>query len=392
MYVSPDESITKIEGNNTMVTPSNVSSDDTQVVEPDTGYHTLDRVNVKGAKEDYVHRLRDLSFGYNHDAKSYMVILPNNGRPVLSNKRFTTDLLTEIGGNGLVRYGRMLHSTGQLDLLLKNVHEQLDRSDKKMLIRTKQRTDIESVLPTFEARALLSTKYKRLDNDVLFPLIDRVLEQLDFKMKFLGGRNDGVITHARFISEEAVYEKGERKMYLGFQVRTSEVGASGLYIEFFICDAYCDNGMVFGRQDLELGEFYMKHLGRAVIGTGLKPQRQPHYEDIRNIQRHLFRMFQLDNIQMIRNMLELSFERTFDGDADDIIDKFGRHYSLSKEEIDLAKEEFKPHERHAYGIQAAFTAAAQRVETFDRRAELDRIGGRIVEQTEDQWNKLVLAA
>ena len=149
MYVSPDESITKIEGNNTMVTPSNVSSDDTQVVEPDTGYHTLDRVNVKGAKEDYVHRLRDLSFGYNHDAKSYVLNLPN-ARTVLSNKRFTTDLLTEIGGNGLVRYGRMLHTTGQLDLLLRNVHEQLDRSDKKMLIRTKQRTDIESVLPTFE--------------------------------------------------------------------------------------------------------------------------------------------------------------------------------------------------------------------------------------------------
>ena len=40
-------------------------------------------------------------------------------------------------------------------------------------------------------------------------------------------------------------------------------------------------------------------------------------------------MFQFDNIQMVRNMLELSFERTFDGDADAIIDKFGRHTTAS---------------------------------------------------------------
>ena len=380
-----------------MVTPSNVS-EDTQVIEPDTGYHSLDRVNIKGAKEDYVHKLCDLSFGYNQDAKAYNVTLPE-GRTVLSNKRFTTDLLTEIGGNGLVRYGRMLHSTGQLDLLLKNVHEQLIRTDKKMMIRTKQRTDIESVLPTFEARALLSTKYKRLDNDVLFPLIENVIQGLGYSsrgypdMKFLGGRNDGVITHARFISEKAVYEKGERKMYLGFQVRTSEVGASGLYIEFFICDSYCDNGMVFGREDLELGEFYMKHLGRALMGVGKLSQITGiSLKDSVNIERHLHTMFDPRNVNRVHDMLEVSFERTFEADADDVIDKFGRYYSLSKEEIDLAKEEFKPHERHAYGIQAAFTAAAQRVETFDRRTELDRIGGRIVEQTDAQWNKLVLAA
>ena len=96
---------------------------------------------------------------------------------------------------------------------------------------------------------------------------------------------------------------------------------------------------------------------------------------------------------MMKVLLDDSFKRTFDKDAELVIQRIGRYYDLTNEEITIAKEEFIEGENHAYGIQAAFTATAQKVETFERRERIEReCGGKILEQPKELWEKLVLAA
>ena len=374
-----------------MVTPSDVSTD-TQIIEPDTGYHTLDRVDRKGAKEDYIVKMNDLSVGLNQRG-SLMLNIPN-GRTVLCQTNFAQDFLRELGGAGFVNYARLLRTDGQFDLLLRNIHERLDLIDGKKMIRTIEN----SKRPYFEARALLSTRYKRMDNDVLFPLIDNILKQLSsiagrfstaHEVKFLGGRNDGSTTHARFVSRQPIYQNGDRKMYFGFQVRNSETRNSAIYIEFFICDDFCENGCVFGKKELDMEPLYMKHSGREIKGTGLCPARRLSFEDSRKIQNYIFKMFNHNTVDKMHDLLKTSFDREFVSGEDLIIERLGKRHKLSEAEIEIVKEEFIGGERHAYGIQAAFTAAAQKVETFERRADLDRIGGEILEQNDQQWENLV---
>jgi hypothetical protein len=100
-----------------MVTPSDVSTD-TQIIEPDTGYHTLDRVDRKGVKEDYIVKMNDLSVGLNQKG-SLMLNIPN-GRTVLCQTNFAQDFLRELGGSGFVHYARLLRKDRQFDLLLRN--------------------------------------------------------------------------------------------------------------------------------------------------------------------------------------------------------------------------------------------------------------------------------
>ena len=229
-------------------------------------------------------------------------------------------------------------------------------------------------------------------------MADNILKQLSsisgrfstaHEVKFLGGRNDGSTTHARYVSRQPIYQNGDRKMYFGFQVRNSETRNSAIYIEFFICDDFCENGCVFGKKELDMEPLYMKHSGREIMGTGLCPARRLSFEDSRKIQNYIFKMFNHNTVDKMHDLLKTSFDREFVSGEDRIIERLGKRHKLSEAEIEIVKEEFIDGERHAYGIQAAFTAAAQKVETFERRADLDRVGGEILEQNDQQWENLV---
>ena len=100
-------------------------------------------------------------------------------------------------------------------------------------------------------------------------------------------------------------------------------------------------------------------------------------------------MFNHNTVDKMHDLLKTSFDREFVSGEDLIIERLGKRHKLSEAEIEIVKEEFIGGERHAYGIQAAFTAAAQKVETFERRADLDRIGGEILEQNDQQWENLI---
>ena len=378
-----------------MVTSTEVSID-TQTTEPvsNTRLHELEKVLTTRSKEDYMTPLNETKFGF--DGEKYKLWIPTgigSHRKTNCSKLFLTRYLTELGGNGLLRYARLMHERKQFDLINENVANQIARHEGSFMIRTHV-SDHE--VPTSVARALLTPSYKRIDDDFIFPIIDKVLK-LYPEFKFLGGRNTGDRTFARYITTEPVLTIGKRKIYVGFQITNSEVGQSGFIIEFFLCDGFCDNGMVFGMEGLEL--FYMKHSGKRMHTdiTGLLPSnpfanQHDRYDMELKIESRIHDMILPTKIEAIKDLVLGSFERSFDKDPEVIIEKFGKYYSCTEEEIDLAKEEFDPNERHAYGLQAAFTSAGQKVGSFERRAELDRIGGMIVEQPQSKWDALILSA
>jgi len=376
-----------------MVTSTEVSND-TQIIEPDTGYHGLERVNSREQKEDYIVGLCSLDFNYDPDINRYNIHIPNRShdpgelkdRVALCDKRFTTSLFTEIGDNALVQYGRVMHRRKQFDLLLKNVRQQLDRSGDSKMIRLQKQGD------NFVARALVSPRFKRMDVDELIPLIERCLKGAN--MRALGGRNtQGGVIVARWVSNEPIFSHNDRNIFIGFQLRTSDIGESALYFEPFGCDGFCDNGMVFGKKALDLKPLYIKHSGKNITLRGFIPQQRIPYADSYKIEKYIRASLSPGRMEMMKVLLDDSFKRTFDKDAELVIQRIGRYYDLTNEEITIAKEEFIEGENHAYGIQAAFTATAQKVETFERRERIEReCGGKILEQPKELWEKLVLAA
>ena len=63
-----------------------------------------------------------------------------------------------------------------------------------------------------------------------------------------------------------------------------------------------------------------------------------------------------------------------------------------KVEVEAAKIAFRSGEENRYGIQPAITQAAQGVDSFDRRVDLERAGGELLSWDSKQWEKIALLA
>lgn len=389
-----------------MVT-SNEVAEATQHIDlvANTRLQELDKVLITNSKEDYITPLSLTKFSVG--TEGYKVAIPLDRscvhvKDLTCSKLFLTKYLTELGGNGLVRYARLMHSRQQFDLLVENVNRQIQEVDKAFMVRThRPYGNCGNEADVRIARALLSPSFKRLDDDFVFPVVAKALESVSgpgyLEFIYLGGRNTGEKTYARYVSKDPVLFVGKREIRIGFQVTNSEVGMSGFVIEFFLCDDFCENGMIFGKEGLDL--FYMKHSGKRMrtIVPGIMSHdpfitQHERYDMEVKIQDRIFSMVSPNMIDSIKNVVECSFDRKFYKDPEDVIEKFGTFYELTADEIELAKQEFIEGENHAYGLQAAITKAGQQSLSFDRRSELDRIGGKIVEQSDAQWENLILAA
>ena len=73
-------------------------------------------------------------------------------------------------------------------------------------------------------------------------------------------------TYVRYVTVDPIV-MGDRKLYFGFQWTNSEIGEGYFEMELFVCDGYCDNGMVFNSEDIE--SIRMKHRKNYVGDTGI---------------------------------------------------------------------------------------------------------------------------
>ena len=125
------------------------------------------------------------------------------------------------------------------------------RSDRDLMVRCNE-TNV---------RAILSNRYKRLDNDLIaHHTLDKLM---DMGAEIQQSRYDGDYLQLTAITPEL---KGEVKkddvVQGGITITNSEIGTQTLLIQPFIYRLVCTNGMVVPSI---LNRFYQKHLGKVLI-------------------------------------------------------------------------------------------------------------------------------
>jgi len=247
---------------------------------------------------------------------------------------------------------------------------------------------VRSLGPT--ARALLSNKYRRLDN---LPLLMSCIDTLDR----LGVEPEHIVS----------CEVTERRMYLkvitpklegeigvgdivqaGLVLSNSEVGQGSVSVQPLIFRLTCLNGAIM--QD---GALKQKHLGRlqnegqVFKDDTVKKSDEAFYSQVRDVIDHtlseeVFNL-QLDKIREA-NGAPVSVE------VPKAVERLSGAYDLNEGESDAVLDNFiRGGAFTRWGLANAVTLTSQADGTqYDRATDLERIGGKIVEMSAAQWDAI----
>jgi hypothetical protein len=344
----------------------------------------LDRVK-NTRKEDWACPRNQVRLNWNADARQYRVTLGGQ-HEFNTNEHFQSQVASKSvntkGVPGMVAYSRYLNETNQQELLVDNVNRQLDRSEETAFIRT-----VGNEEPT--ARAFLSNKYKAIDDDDVFlPAVEIIGDHAD-KFRTLGGQRTDVKTCLKFITRDKICSVGNRDLFAGFQLTNSEVGMGSAKYSAFLFDEFCENGCVFGSIDLFQVNFV--HRGAKLntkFGQVFGDEfRAAEIASIRAaIAEATLRALDDSYHAKIADIIETGEKRKITGHVPTVIEEVGKRVGLTEQERIDTLAHWNSSEDNAFGLQAAITEVAQESSSFNRRSELEKAGGVVLEFSDSLWN------
>jgi hypothetical protein len=265
-----------------------------------------------------------------------------------------------------------------------NVHHWLHQEPARRMIRAYTN---EGQQPT--ARAWLSDRYRRIDNIEIAKKLLPEFERLDTPVEF----HHASITDERFYLR-AVFPRMEREVKLGdavqwgVQIKNSEVGAGQFAIDSFVNRLVCMNGMVVAKV------MSQRHVGKRL--DDILSDEAIQADD---------RAFWLAARDMLRAAIsEVEFETVVQSlrettDGAEIVapiaatERLAKTYSLSDGEKEAVLLKLVGEgDLTKWGALNAITAAAQTVEAFDRRVELEETAWDLATASTREWERIALAA
>ena len=268
-------------------------------------------------------------------------------------------------------------------LLSYNVNEWLRQESEQGVSRMVRTLD-------GQARAVLSDKYKRLDNHEFLMTVFPVLLE--------AGKRDGTTVEVQ--SSEIT----ERRMYVqltfeglemefpvnrqrrqvgevvkaGLVLKNSEVGYGCREISFLAYTLACTNGLILPRS---LGSFTTRHVGgRQGNGSLFALSQEAQQADARAFalatRDAVRQMVSRDNLQELVNRMQAANGRPITGHVEQSVKVLGKSYSLTQDEQDnILRHLITDGDLTHYGLTNAITRSAQDAPSYDRAIELEEIGG-----------------
>lgn len=257
-----------------------------------------------------------------------------------------------------------------------------------------------------QARAVLSDKYKRLDNyEFLMTVLPVLME---------GSKTDGhaIEVQSTEITERRMYvqltfagleteftaTKGGRQVgevvRAGIIMRNSEVGYGCREIQFLAYTLACTNGMVLPR---EIGTFATRHIGgRKGTGDIFALSREAQEADARAFalatRDAVKQMVSRDNLQALVDRMQAANRRPITGAPDAAVRELGKSFSLTEDEqAAVMRHMITDGDLTHYGLTNAITRAAQDAGSYDRAIELEEIGGVFLHMPERQLEPILSA-
>jgi len=247
------------------------------------------------------------------------------------------------------------------------------------------------------ARAVVSDKYAKYDDNLVFGAAFNVLKDQRHRFHFLGGNRTDTRTYFKVVSKTPLFdlEVGgkTRPFSAGFIISNSEVGLGNVTFQAFLTDSYCTNGLIFNKEII--AECKIKHIGKKIdkqfglIGPG-------DYDNTRQLDVKKF-------IGKATNFVIGQDSLSFSGIKDQLIDSSHRKLmgveehsiksvlagvGIAKNDFDNVIAEIDPADDSQFGIQAGITQYAQKVDSYEKRIDLEKRGGAVISLNNKQWNNL----
>lgn len=267
-----------------------------------------------------------------------------------------------------VQYFKRVKTTAP-QLMVDHFNYWAKRTDGQVLLRARVRGD-NAVL-----RGLVSDKYSVLDNDMTMDVMARLLRTKEDSYNIEDFYMDEKRMHLRLTYTDTTQQIGFTNsgkpdyVKMGMDKVNSEVGASSYNIVGLIWRQICSNGLRGWRENgdafvqrhifLRSDEFLIRVTEAMVnsVGTGME----------------MLVGFKKTMVQNIQNPF-------------DVIAKIAKDNGYSKEFADRAKTEFEG-DMSGYGVINSFTSAARSLPN-ERRLEVERAAGRLINLLPNQWARL----
>lgn len=289
------------------------------------------------------------------------------------------------------------------DMVMENVNKLFEREPGIRMVRTLDN----------KCRAFLSDQYRRLDNDmVLAKTLPAIIGKsgmlpptavlanhiTDDDMRIKVVFTDDALAQDIGPSPRPSPRTNNRDICRpGFEVGNSETGKGSLFVRGFFFRDYCNNGCVWGTEDML--SYERRHLGgklKTANGISVLSQETLRRDDeaivsaLHDVMRALG---SAETVQRLGDALraakaDVKLERPQIG-----VQVLGQEVGLRENELDLVLANLiEDGDLSRYGVLNAVTAVANRDETpLDRSLQLEEIGSTILNFPVAKWLKIATA-
>lgn len=272
-------------------------------------------------------------------------------------------------------------------LLEENVRTWLNRSEKQYLVRTLDG----------DARAVLSDRYRVLDNDDLANVALPVLMEHGFDVVSTEITERKFYLKAVTARVQAEVKPGD-VVQAGIVISNSEIGQGTLKIEPLLFFLVCSNGLVMPEASMR-----RQHVGRH-IGELESAERYYQHETRRaddaafwlKVRDVLAGTLREPAFTAYLEKLRGAAEQPIAADPIEVVEVTAKKYRMTDPEKNSVLRHFLGghngrQELNRYGLMQAVTRASQDADDYDRASELEQLGGQIIELAPGQWKQIAEA-
>jgi hypothetical protein len=275
--------------------------------------------------------------------------------------------------------------TDQPHLLDRNVNTWLQGNDDKRLIRTLDG----------QVRAVLSDRYRRLDNFDLAENVLPILQRLP-EARFESVELTETRMYLKVVTPSVRYEIAPGDVVqAGVVIANSEVGQGTLSVQPLVFRLVCKNGLIASDRTLR-----KTHVGRVL---------EPAEESVLVFKDDTLRADDAAFFLKVRDVVEAAVsEATFrlvteklqktmgirlTGDPVKSVEVLADRYLLNdNERAGVLRHLITQGDLSGYGLVNAVTHFSEEVADYDRATEFEAIGGKLIELPSKEWQELAEAA
>jgi len=270
------------------------------------------------------------------------------------------------------------------DLRATNVNHWLQETSAKRMVRTLDGN----------CRAFLSDRYRCLDNFELASSVLPVLSEVeDMRVESCELTDRRMYIKALFPKLETEISVGD-VVQSGVVISNSEIGDGSLRVEPLIYRLVCSNGMISNMSQKKyhvgksLGQDEAAH--EIFRGETIEADDRAFWMKIQDTVRASVNQAQFEGIvEEMRRTMGMAIET----DPITVVERMKKPFGFTESESNgVLTHLIQGGDLNAFGVLNAITRTAQDIESYDRATEFERIGGKIIELSPNEWHNISKAA